>query len=148
MKKPSVLLTFLPAAVLTKTVALSLLTLLSFSNCGGNNQEIETLSKETMTIHDEAMEEMAEMNRVARALKQHLTVATMTPEQSAIYTETLAAMGKAENGMMDWMKNYKSPDEMAPSDALKYLKEQKTLIEQNYAEIKAVLEAGKKLQGE
>ena len=124
------------------------LTLLFFTACGNNNQQIEILSKETMTIHDEAMKEMADMNRVARELKETMIAATMTPEQSAVYTDALNAMGNAENEMMDWMKNYKSPDDMAPADALKYIQAQKTLIEKNLAEIRAAMEAGKKLQGE
>ncbi|MDO8368891.1 MAG: hypothetical protein Q7T20_18990 [Saprospiraceae bacterium] len=138
----------LPAVALAKAgVLLTLFTLLLFTGCGDDKKQIEALTNETETIHDEAMKDLADMNRVARDLKQTLTVATMTPEQSAVYTETLAAIGKAENEMMDWMKNYKSTDGMSTADAMKYLQEQKTLIEKNRADINAAKEAGMKLQG-
>lgn len=126
---------------------LLLFSFLLFTACNNDKKQVESLIKETETIHDEAMKDMADMNRVARELKQTMIAAMMTPEQNAVYTDVLDKMGNAENGMMDWMKNYKSPDEMSSADALKYIQEQKTLIEKNQADIKAALEAGMKLQG-
>lgn len=127
---------------------LFLLFLLPFTACDGDKKQIDTLFKETEVIHDEAMKDLADMNRVARALKDTLRVSTMTPEQSAVFTEALTGMGKAEDDMMAWMKNFKSPDGLPSSEALQYLKDQKALIEQNRADIRAAMEAGKKLQGE
>lgn len=142
-------LTFLSAVASLKTALFFLLlTTLFVTACTDNKKQIDALSKETETIHDEAMKEMADMNRVARELKQNLIAATMTPEQSAVYNTVLTNMGNAENNMMEWMKGYKSTDEMAPADALKYIQDQKTLIEKNFAEIKAALAEGKKLQGQ
>ncbi len=132
---------------LAKASALTLCFLLMFTACGNDKKQVEALAKETETIHDEAMKDLADMNRVARELKQTMIAAMMNPEQSAAYSDALTAMGKAENEMMDWMKNYKSPDDMSTADALKYLQAQKTLIEKNRADIKAAMEAGKKLQG-
>lgn len=130
-----------------KAGALLLFTILLFTACNDDKKQIEALTQATETAHDEAMKDLADMNRVARELKETLIAATMTAEQSTVYNDVLTNMGKAENNMMDWMKNYKSPDALAPGEALKYLTEQKTLIEQNRVEIKAALEAGKKLQG-
>lgn len=109
---------------------------------------VEALKKETETIHDEAMKEMAEMNRTARAIKDFLVSASMTPEQSAQYVEVLTAMGKAENDMMSWMANYKEPVGKSADEATQYLTEQKKLIEANYADIKAATAAGKKILGQ
>ena len=139
-------LTFLPAVALAKAGTLLLFSLLLFTACNNDKKQVESLIKETETIHDEAMKDMADMNRVARELKQTMIAAMMTPEQNAVYTDVLDKMGNAENGMMDWMKNYKSPEDMSSADALKYIQEQKTLIEKNRADIKAALEAGMKLQ--
>jgi len=127
---------------------LFLLFLLPITACDNDKKQVDTLYKETEVIHDEAMKDLADMNRVARAIKDTLRVSTMTAEQSAVFTEALSTMGKAEDDMMAWMKNFKSPDELPSPEALKYLKEQKSLIEQNRADIRAALEAGKKLQGE
>ena len=108
-------------------------------------KEIEALDKETMAIHDEAMKEMADMNRTSRAIKTFLTTALMTPEQSAVYSEALLNMEKAEADMMAWMSQYKSPDDKPAAEALAYLKEQKAKITKNRDDIHAALEAGKKL---
>lgn len=137
---------FLNASFLAFAGLLFCSTLL-LSACGDDKKQIETLTKETETIHDETMKDMADMNRVARELKQTMISATMTPEQSAVYTQVLDNMGKAENEMMEWMKNYKTTDEMPGSEAIKYLQDQKMQIEKNRASIKAALEAGLKLQG-
>lgn len=137
----------LPSISFAKTSLLFSCLLFFFSACNNDQKQVEALANETESVHDDAMKDMADMNRVARELKQTLIAATMTPEQSAIYTQTLEAIGKAENDMMDWMKNYKRPEGMAAPEALKYLQEQKALIEKNHAEIKAALEAGMKLQG-
>ena len=146
--KKNAFLPALPAVALAKAGAMILFfSILLFTACNEDKKQVQALAKETETIHDEAMKDLADMNRVARELKQTMMAAMMNPEQSAAYTEALTAMGKAENNMMDWMKNYKSPDAMPAADALKYLQDQKALIEQNRVDIKAAMEAGTKLQG-
>ncbi len=126
---------------------LMLLSTLLFTACGNEKKQIDTLYKATETIHEEAMKGLADMNRVTRALKDTMISAQLTPEQSMTYNEVLSQMGLAENNMLDWMKGYKTTDNMAPADAIKYLQEQKMILEKSQAEIEAALEAGKKLQG-
>lgn len=118
------------------------------TSCGNEKkQQIDTLIGETERIHDEAMKEMADMNRIARDLKQRMIAdSSMAAERKEAIMSTLTLMGKAENDMMEWMKNYKNPDGMPPVEALKYIQEQKNLIEKNQKDIKAALEAGQKLQ--
>jgi succinate dehydrogenase flavin-adding protein (antitoxin of CptAB toxin-antitoxin module) len=146
--KKTILLSTVPTVPVAKFALLLLLTFTLFTACGGDKKQLETLVQETETIHDEAMKDMAEMNRVARALKETMIAATMTPEQSAVYDKVLTNIGNAENDMMDWMKNYKPTDAMSTEDALKYIQDQKTAITKNHADIKAAMEAGKKLQGQ
>jgi len=128
-----------------KNVLLFLLTVILASACNDDKKQVESLQKETETIHDEAMKDMAEMNRVARAIKEFMISATMTPEQSSTFTTALTNIGNAENGMMTWMANYKAPTDQPAAEAIKYLQEQKKLIEKNRVEIKAATEAGQKL---
>lgn len=135
------------AVASAKVSILLLFSLFLVYACNNDKKQIETLTKATETIHDEAMKDMAEMNRVAREIKASMIAMIMTPEQSAQYEKVLTSIGNAENNMMDWMKNYKNPDELKPAEALQYIQEQKTLIEKNHAEIKAALAAGKELQG-
>ena len=108
-------------------------------------QALETLQAQTMAIHDEAMKEMADMNRTARALKSFLATALMTPEQSVPYSEALLNMEKAEADMMAWMTQYKKPEDGSAEEILAYLTEQKAKIAKNRDDIHAALEAGKKM---
>jgi thioredoxin-like negative regulator of GroEL len=108
-------------------------------------KQIEALKKETMDIHDEAMKDLADMNRVSRKLKEFMISAVMTPEQSAQYTAVLAAIGKADEDMTNWMRDYKDPKGMPAAEAIKYLEDQKQKIAKNRDDIRAALEAGKKL---
>lgn len=111
---------------------------------GQQNPEVKALSDATGAIHDEAMKEMAEMNRIGRRLKEVMKTARMTKELSDRYVTVLTDMEKAEAGMMDWMTQYKEP-EGGPEEALRYLQEQKQKIEQSKKDIHAALEAGNML---
>jgi hypothetical protein len=127
--------------------ALGLAIAIAATSCGNEKKQIDALVGETERIHDEAMKEMADMNRIARDLKQRMIAdSNMAAERKDAIMSVLTQMGKAENDMMDWMKNYKNPDGMPPAEGLKYIQEQKDLIEKNQKDIKAALEAGQKLQ--
>ncbi|MFN0013257.1 MAG: heavy metal-binding domain-containing protein [Saprospiraceae bacterium] len=105
------------------------------------------LEQETMRIHDEAMAEMAEMNRVHRDMKEFMTRAKMTQEGLKKWRQALADIEKAEEGMMNWMAAYKDPAGQPEADALKYLREQKDKIAKNQADIRATTAEGKRLLG-
>ncbi len=138
----------LPTVSAAKFTLLLLLSFTLFTACGGDKKQLETLVQETETIHDEAMKDMAEMNRVARTLKENIVAdSTMDSTRKETIMNALTNIGNAENDMMDWMKNYKPLDAMSTEDALRYIQDQKTAIAKNHADIKAAMEAGKKLQG-
>ena len=119
---------------------------LLFAACDdGSKKQIEALKKETMDVHDEAMKDLADMNRVSRKLKEFLTTATMTPEQSEKFTAALTAIEKADEDMTAWMSAYEDPKGVPPAEAIRYLQEQKQKIEKNRDDIRAALAAGKKL---
>lgn len=108
------------------------------------NDPFKALSDETGAIHDEAMKEMAEMNRVSRQIKDFMQRAKMKKEEHDKYTAILADMEKAEEGMMTWMAQYQEPARHSEED-LQYLKDQKQKIAQSKHDIHAALEAGKSL---
>ncbi|HLP94447.1 MAG TPA: hypothetical protein VK168_10455 [Saprospiraceae bacterium] len=131
-----------------KKLTILMLALAFFSACNNDQKAVDALLKETETIHDEAMKDMAEMNRLAREIKEFMISASMTPEQSQVYTQTLTQIGQAENDMMSWMKEFKAPEANAPAkESLDYLAKQKEAIQKNHNDIKAAIEAGKKLLG-
>ena len=111
----------------------------------GSKKQMDALKKETMDVHDEAMKDLADMNRTSRKLKEHLTVAVMTPEQSEQFTAALAAIEKADDEMTAWMSSYEDPEGATPAEAIRYLQEQKQKMEKNRDDIRAALAAGKKL---
>lgn len=125
--------------------SLTVLVLIFVGCSDSSKKQIEALKKETMDIHDEAMKDLAEMNRTSRKLKEFLTVATMTPEQSEQFTSVLATIEKADDEMTAWMSAYEDPKDMSSAEAIHYLQEQKQKIEKNRNDIRLALEAGKKL---
>lgn len=109
--------------------------------------KLETLEKATMQVHDEAMKEMADMNRISRSLKTELvTLDSLNPHSQAIRM-VLKQMEQAEAGMMGWMQQYKAPVGQPEAEAERYFEQQKDMIEKNYREIRQAVEAGKELQG-
>lgn len=121
------------------------LSALLFACDDGSKKQIEALKKETMSIHDEAMKDLAEMNRTSRQIKDFMISATMTPEQSEKYTAALAAIEKADEDMTNWMRDYKDPKGAAAAEAIRYLEEQKQKITKNHEDIRAALATGKRL---
>lgn len=113
-----------------------------------NRQAVETLQTQTMAIHDEAMKEMADMERTARALKQLQagidTLPASKPRRDAI-AAALTTIEKADGDMMDWMQTYQAPDDKPTEEALNYLKDQKQKIEKNISDIRAANAAGKQI---
>jgi hypothetical protein len=107
----------------------------------------QMLEKETMTIHDDAMKVMAEMNQVGLELKNQMISSQMTLEANKQYTDVLAAMEKAEKDMMTLMPQLHTPEGMPVADALKFWENLKAKMTQNYMDMQAALEAGQKLKG-
>ncbi len=106
-----------------------------------NRREVLDLQHKTEEIHDAAMKEMAAMNRLARQLKKQ---EGGQAEHRDSLANALQQMDKAEEEMMNWMKNYHAPKNLPTEEAVKYLTEQKTSIETNLQNIQAAHEAGKK----
>jgi succinate dehydrogenase flavin-adding protein (antitoxin of CptAB toxin-antitoxin module) len=107
-----------------------------------SRHDLEILEQETERIHDDAMRDMAEMNRIGRSLKKD-TAGTVTRRDSI--AAALLQMTDAEADMMAWMTGYRAPKDKPKAEAIQYLTEQKTKIEQNQKDIRAALEAGKTL---
>ena len=108
---------------------------------------VQQLQQETMAIHDEAMKEMADMNRVKREMKDFMTRAKMTKEGLQQWQSALAGIEAAEATMMSWMAEYKEPVGQTEADAMKYLQAQKEKILACQASIQEAAKAGQKLMG-
>ena len=114
--------------------------------CTSDQKKMEALKSETDAIHDAAMKDLADMNRVARAMKgMMISDSTMSAEKKAEFEQSLIAIGEAENNMTNWMMSYKVPE--TPNEAVQFLEEKKTTILANQQEIKTAMENGRKLLG-
>lgn len=115
---------------------------------GGAAGAVEKLEKETMAIHDEAMKEMADMNRIGRGLGAELeSLDSLSPRRVAIRA-VLTQIRQAEEDMYAWMQQYTPPTELPAAEAEQYLTAQKQRIEKNYQDMLAASAAGKKLLSE
>jgi hypothetical protein len=112
--------------------------------------KVQILQKETEDLHDDAMKGMSVINRVARNFKKEVaaldSIGTTTAlERKAALLTVIEQMEKAENDMMAWMAEYKAPDSLSTTEALKYLQDQYQKMQQNQADIKAAMHAAKSL---
>lgn len=130
-----------------KQLLLLLSAMALFASCNQDQAKAKALYKEAGGIHDQAMKEMADMNRVAREIKEYMKTATITPADSLKYADALSAIGNAENHMMAWMPNFHEPTEKSPTEAVQFLEEQKSEITKIQAEIQAATEVGNKALG-
>lgn len=118
-----------------------------FLNQGSpKNSAVEEMINATMAVHDEAMKEMADMNRIGRLLKRERdSLATESPRRDSLVA-VIQTMKKAEEDMYQWMVGFKRPSEETPAaEALLYLEQQKSMIDKNEQDIRAALEAGRGL---
>ncbi|MBK8878269.1 MAG: hypothetical protein IPN74_06870 [Haliscomenobacter sp.] len=138
----------------TFSYTLAALLLFALAGCGNEKkaQEAEQvqLRSELMVVHDEVMPMMGELTSLAGQLKQTLQAdSTLAPDVRAQMETAVAQMTEAEEGMMDWMANFKQPEnlraEMDHKAIMAYLSEEKDKISEVGAQIKSGIETGKAL---
>jgi hypothetical protein len=116
--------------------ALLLSTLLLACN---DRQAVIALQTETEHAHDEAMKLMGPMNALVRNLKKELSEIDTSSTRYDSIQQVIKTAQKAEADMMDWMKKYKAPSETTTKEeALLYLNQQKSSIEQNARDLQEV----------
>ncbi len=103
------------------------------TSCGANKEtkqkkELEKLALEVMEVHDRSMPEHGKLF----GYKKKLLAIESSINDSIIKTEitnTIIEMEKADKDMMDWMHQYKEPDEFLPFEEKKtYYIDQKEVI--------------------
>lgn len=75
-----------------------------------------TLEKEVMAIHDEVMPKLGELNMDKKGLE---IILKNTTDESVKITlqDAITALERADEGMMDWMAEYKLPIETTTQKA-------------------------------
>lgn len=109
------------------------LSFLFMISCGPKNvaPELQTLMDEVMEIHDAVMPKMSDTHRLRKALKKelknHIEDVSETRGQILDHFTTLE---KADDGMMEWMKNYKKLRKLEEGvDPMQYYQSEKVKIQ-------------------
>ena len=99
---------------------------LLFAHCKDKTpQEIELdkLFDEVMTIHDDVMPKTAVIHRLKKKLKNQTTEDNLAPVTMAI-----KQLDNADEGMMEWMADFKKPKGKSFQEAKSYLNSEKEKI--------------------
>jgi len=125
----------------------SLLTLFLLIGCSENLQkkQEEELEKEVLEIHDEVMPQMGEVARLRDELeKRKESLDSLASKQAQIIDELIAQLSEANQGMMDWMRNYSADfANMKHDEVMDYLEEQRKSVEDVHSEIGKAIEDAK-----
>lgn len=92
------------------------------SDASGHDTNLEHYEDEVMKVHDDVMPKMSDIQRLSMKLRDIKSKAGITPEGEPVVIvgldSTLHALRTAEQGMMDWMKNYGDRKAQVPEDLL------------------------------
>lgn len=86
----------------------------------------QALYEEVMAVHDEVMPKMSDMHKLRKQIRKAY------PDKSvAGYEQSLTVLAKleeADEGMMEWMANFKVPEETDAAQQKAYLMQEKVAI--------------------
>ncbi|GAB4246158.1 MAG: hypothetical protein Tsb0034_25000 [Ekhidna sp.] len=108
--------------------------------CGSNSSQreaangevtIDSLKSEVLAIHDEVMPKMGALRKTSQQLQAMAdSIVTMDSLQSTELAGVAQEIKNANEGMMNWMRNYEPDFEGTDEEIRAYLKEQKKAIQQ------------------
>ncbi len=84
-------------------------------------REKSTLEQEVIAVHDEVMPKLGELNKDRKGLQSILKSTTDESIKTELLT-AITALEKADDGMMDWMSDWKVPSE--PTEQKAYLEKE------------------------
>ena len=132
---------------------LLLFTLVACQNSGPASQqslEEEKLHKKILAIHDEVMPRMGEINKLRKKLVESLDAGTFKSEEDIkAAKEAVQYLENADEGMMQWMHDYKKPSELqkdkSPEEVMAWLKEEYKKVEKVKYDIQTSIKEAKAL---
>ena len=115
-----------------------------------NEAAQETLYDEVIAIHDEVMPKMSDINRVKRALKEHASGLTspkceFQEEDRGKIKGMVAKLEEADESMMQWMRDFKKPENVSHEKMMAFLEAEKVKISDVSDLMLTSLEKGDKL---
>tara|TARA_R110002012_G_scaffold304752_1_gene508408 strand:+ start:16031 stop:16456 length:426 start_codon:yes stop_codon:yes gene_type:complete len=140
-------------AMKMKKVVFLLFMVSTATACSNEQKEQkDALMAEVMAAHDEVMPKMGELRKTAKDLQAKAdSLSTLTEQDFSTEISTLRQTAKsiedANEGMMEWMRQFEMPDNEAPiAEVLVYLKDQKEKVDTVRDKMLKSLEEGKALQ--
>ncbi|MCX2739784.1 hypothetical protein [Pontibacter anaerobius] len=130
-----------------KYLILFALPLALLSGCQSAPSEEEKkaeLQSQVMTIHDEAMAKMDNIHKLRRNLRSTRdTLAAQQADSTAILPleQELSGLDKADEAMMQWMRQYRAPDTLQHEQAMQYLQQELIKIQQVQTIMDSTIEA-------
>jgi predicted nucleic acid-binding Zn-ribbon protein len=102
--------------------------------CGEKKDPVVSLQQEVMAVHDEVMPKMGEIAQLEKSLRkerERLAQLEMPDStQMEVLLEEITTLKRANEGMMDWMRNYEAPSpEQDQAESIAYLNDQMEKIE-------------------
>lgn len=99
--------------------------------------------KEIMKVHDDAMEKIGEINDLTNKLQQQTVnqADSLMAEKSKPVQEMLE---KADDGMMNWMQEWKVPEDISKENLDKFFSDQKQKVDKVNNDIDKAIEQAKK----
>ena len=94
--------------------------------------EKATLETQVLAIHDTAMEKMGDIIKLRRQLRSlHDTLQTQQADSTdlLVLQQEINSLNKADEEMMQWMRQYEAPDSLQHAEAMTYLQQELVKIE-------------------
>ncbi|WP_370089923.1 hypothetical protein [Ekhidna sp.] len=125
-------------------------TLFFIVSCGpSQEEELQQLKDEVMTIHDEVMPKMGELRRIRKdLLLQADSLIVVDSARAALLTTIATQIGDANEGMMQWMRDFEPEFEGTDDEIRQYLEDQKIAIQQVKEDMNKSLAKGKEVLGD
>ena len=128
---------------------LLLVTILSglLQSCKTNSTEpTETTAyKDIMELHDVAMAEMGTIYELKQKIRLRLEEVDMSDSLQQEYASALVDLEAADAGMMDWMGEFRVPDQASQEMLDSFFAEQKVLVKKVNEDIFAAIQEAKQL---
>lgn len=108
---------------------------IALTACNQKKKLEDELFKEVMDIHDEVMPEMGTLRSMSKSIQVQIdSLGADSTYQDASQRkqmeEIVEKLKKANESMMEWMRQFEHVEEGTPhGEVMKYLKEQKRMIE-------------------
>lgn len=135
---------------MNKLILLLALPIAILAGCKSGPTEVvqkAELQQHVMAVHDSAMAEMDQIFKLRRSLRAlRDTLETQQTDTTILQAlqQNINSLNRADERMMDWMRNYKAPDTLLHAQAMRYLQLELQKIEKVKNTMDSTISAARK----